>query len=136
MTDVRDRLTDAMSAAAGTVREQDLRPLTAPERPQRRRHQPAWAVPVAAAAAVVTTYSSLWPTAGLSGLPPMWFYAGRQRRPCEQNLARLVTAAQQVQNVPGPLGRVCVRPRQQCASQRGRRHAGAADSTLYSGHRG
>ena len=53
MTDVLDRLTDAMSAAASTVREQDLRPLTAPERPRRRRHQPAWAVPVAAAAAVV-----------------------------------------------------------------------------------
>ena len=53
MTDVLDRLTDAMSAAAGTVREQDLRPLTAPERPRRRRHRPAWAVPVAAAAAVV-----------------------------------------------------------------------------------
>ena len=38
MTDVLDWLTNAMSAAAGTVREQDLRPLTAPERP-RRRHQ-------------------------------------------------------------------------------------------------
>ena len=53
MTDVLDRLTGAMSAAAGTVREHDLRPLTAPERPRRRRHRPAWAVPVAAAAAVV-----------------------------------------------------------------------------------
>jgi hypothetical protein len=53
MTDVRDRLTDAMNAAAGTVREQDLRPLTAPERPRRRRRQPAWAAPVAAAAAIV-----------------------------------------------------------------------------------
>jgi hypothetical protein len=52
MTDVLDWLTNAMSAAAGTVREQDLRPLTAPERP-RRRHQPAWAAPVAAAAAMV-----------------------------------------------------------------------------------
>ena len=53
MTDVLDRLTDAMSAAAGTVREQDLRPLAAPERPRRRRRQPAWAAPVAAAAAMV-----------------------------------------------------------------------------------
>ena len=53
MTDILDRLTGAMSAAAGTVREQDLRPLAAPERPRRRWHQPAWAVPVAAAAAVV-----------------------------------------------------------------------------------
>jgi hypothetical protein len=53
MTEIRDRLTDAMSAAAGTVREQDLRPLTAPERPRRRRRQPAWAVPAAAAAAMV-----------------------------------------------------------------------------------
>jgi hypothetical protein len=52
MTDVLDWLTNAMSAAAGTVREQDLRPLTAPERP-RRRHQPAWAAPVVAAAAMV-----------------------------------------------------------------------------------
>ena len=52
MTDVLDWLTNAMSAAAGTVREQDLRPLTAPER-TRRRHQPAWAAPVAAAAAMV-----------------------------------------------------------------------------------
>ena len=51
MTDVLNRLTDAMSAAAGTVREQDLRPLIAPGRPRRRR--PAWAVPVAAAAAMV-----------------------------------------------------------------------------------
>jgi hypothetical protein len=57
MTDVQDRLTDAMSAAAGTVREQDLRPLAAPERPRRRRHRPAWAVPVAAAAAVVLVIS-------------------------------------------------------------------------------
>ena len=53
MTDVLGRLTDAMSAAAGTVREQDLRPLTAPERPRRRRRRPAWAAPVAAAAAIV-----------------------------------------------------------------------------------
>ena len=53
MTDVLDRLTDAMSAAASTVREQDLRPLAAPERPWRRRRQPAWAAPVAAAAAMV-----------------------------------------------------------------------------------
>jgi hypothetical protein len=53
MTDVLDRLTDAMGAAAGTVRQQDLRPLTGPERSRRRRQLPAWAVPVAAAAAVV-----------------------------------------------------------------------------------
>jgi hypothetical protein len=53
MTSVMDRLTDAMGAAAGTVREEELRPLVAPERPRRRRRQPAWAVPLAAAAAVV-----------------------------------------------------------------------------------
>jgi hypothetical protein len=53
MTSVLDQLTDAMSAAAGTVREEGLRPLTAPERPRRRRRQPAWAAPVAAAAAMV-----------------------------------------------------------------------------------
>ena len=50
MTDVLDRLTDAMNAAASTVRERDLRPLPAPKR---RRRQPAWAAPVAAAAAMV-----------------------------------------------------------------------------------
>jgi hypothetical protein len=50
MNNVMDRLTDAMSAAAGTVREDELRPLTAPERRPRRL---AWAAPVAAAAAVV-----------------------------------------------------------------------------------
>jgi hypothetical protein len=53
MNKVLDRLTDAMSAAASTVRDEELRPLTAPERPPRRRRQPAWAVPVAAAAAMV-----------------------------------------------------------------------------------
>jgi hypothetical protein len=56
MTDVLDRLTDAMSAAAGTVRDQDLRPLATPPRPPRpprRRRQLAWAAPVAAAAAMV-----------------------------------------------------------------------------------
>jgi hypothetical protein len=53
MTSILDKLTDAMSAAASTVRDEDLRPLTAPERPRRQRHQPAWAVPVAAAAAIV-----------------------------------------------------------------------------------
>jgi hypothetical protein len=50
MNTVLDRLTDAMSAAAGTVRDEELRPLTMPER--RRRLSP-WAAPVAAAAAVV-----------------------------------------------------------------------------------
>src|SRR5690242_21387868 len=50
MNTVLDRLTDAMSAAAGTVRDQELRPLTMPGR--RRRPSP-WAAPAAAAAAVV-----------------------------------------------------------------------------------
>ncbi len=50
MNTVLDRLTDAMSAATGTVREEELRPLTMPER--RRRLSP-WAAPAAAAAAVV-----------------------------------------------------------------------------------
>jgi hypothetical protein len=53
MTEILDRLTDAMNAAAGTVREQDLRPLTAPKRPRRRLRPPAWAAPIAAAAAMV-----------------------------------------------------------------------------------
>jgi len=50
MNTALDRLTDAMGAAAATVREEELRPLTMPER--RRRLSP-WAAPVAAAAAVV-----------------------------------------------------------------------------------
>jgi hypothetical protein len=57
MTSILDRLTDAMSAAAGTVREEELRPLRAPERRRHRpaggRWRPAWAAPVAAAAAVM-----------------------------------------------------------------------------------
>jgi hypothetical protein len=53
MTDVLDRLTDAMSAAAATVSEEDLRPLTTPQHPRRRWRRPAWAAPVAAAAAMV-----------------------------------------------------------------------------------
>jgi len=53
MTDVLDRLTDAMSAAAATVRDEDLRPLTTPRRPRRRWRRPAWAAPIAAAAAMV-----------------------------------------------------------------------------------
>lgn len=71
MTDVLDWLTNAMSAAAGTVREQDLRPLTAPERP-RRRHQPAWAAPVAAAAAMVLVIGlAVAALDGLFGNPPV-----------------------------------------------------------------
>jgi hypothetical protein len=50
MNKVLDRLTDAMSAAAGTIRDEELRPLTMPER--RRRLSP-WVAPIAAAAAVV-----------------------------------------------------------------------------------
>jgi hypothetical protein len=50
MNTVLDRLTDAMNAAAGTVRDAELSPLTMPER--RRRLSP-WAAPVAAAAAMV-----------------------------------------------------------------------------------
>jgi hypothetical protein len=50
MNTVRDRLTDAMNAAAGTVCDEELRPLATPER--RRRLSP-WAAPAAAAAAMV-----------------------------------------------------------------------------------
>jgi hypothetical protein len=50
MNTVLDRLTDAMNAAAGTVRDGELRQLTMPKRP--RRLSP-WAAPVAAAAAMV-----------------------------------------------------------------------------------
>ena len=50
MNTILDRLTDAMSAAASTVRDEELRPLTMPKR--RRRLSP-WAAPLAAAAAVV-----------------------------------------------------------------------------------
>ncbi len=57
MTSILDRLTDAMSAAASTVRDEELRPLAPPPRRRRppaggrRWRQPAWAAPVAAAAA-------------------------------------------------------------------------------------
>jgi hypothetical protein len=86
MTSVLDQLTDAMSAATATVREQDLRPLTAPERRRRRRHQPAWAAPVAAAAAIVLVIGlavavshqlfSTRPSSGPGTLPaaPLPFY--------------------------------------------------------------
>ena len=68
MTDVLGRLTDAMNAAAGTVREQELRPLAAPERPRRRWHQRAWAAPVAAAAAMVLVIGLVLAVShGLSG---------------------------------------------------------------------
>jgi hypothetical protein len=50
MNTVLDRLTDAMSASASTVRDEELRPLTMP---QRRRRLSPWVAPVAAAAAVV-----------------------------------------------------------------------------------
>ena len=64
MTGILDRLSDAMSATAATVREDELRPLvTRPRRrglPRRRREpggawwrRSAWAAPVAAGAAVV-----------------------------------------------------------------------------------
>ena len=65
MTSVLDRVTDAMNAAADTVREEELRPLaTTPPRRRRlaggwrrpargRWLRSAWAAPVAAAAAVV-----------------------------------------------------------------------------------
>ena len=47
---ILDQLTDAMSAAASTVRDEDLQPLVTPTR---RWHAPAWTAPIAAAAAVV-----------------------------------------------------------------------------------
>jgi hypothetical protein len=50
MNTVLDRLTDAMSAAASTVRDEELRPLTLA---RRRWRQSPWAAPLAAAAAVV-----------------------------------------------------------------------------------
>ena len=50
MNTILDRLTDAMSAAASTVRDEELRPLTMPKR---RWRQLPWAAPLAAAAAVV-----------------------------------------------------------------------------------
>ena len=50
MNTVLDRRTAARSAAADTVRDAELRPLTMPDR--RRRLSP-WAAPLAAAAAMV-----------------------------------------------------------------------------------
>jgi hypothetical protein len=80
MTSTLDRLADAMSAAAGTVREEELRPLGTP--PARRRvlargrrspaggrwRYRAWAAPVAAAAAVVLAIGlAVAASNGLSG---------------------------------------------------------------------
>lgn len=84
MTSITDRLTDAMTAAAGTVRDEELRPLAAPprrRRPRARRlwRHSAWAAPVAAAAAVTLVVGlSMWVSngfgtqraAGPANLPP------------------------------------------------------------------
>jgi DNA-binding beta-propeller fold protein YncE len=51
MTATEDRLREALAAAAGTVREDSLRPLTVPQR--RRRRWPRLLAPLAAAAAVL-----------------------------------------------------------------------------------
>jgi hypothetical protein len=84
MTSITDRLTDAMTAAASTVRDEELRPLAAPPRrrrpraPRRWRYS-AWAAPVAAAAAVTLVVgASMWVSdgfgtqhaAGPANLPP------------------------------------------------------------------
>jgi hypothetical protein len=64
MTSILDRLTDAMTATADTVREPELRPLTEPPRQRQRRPGRArrpdggrrrwvWAAPVAAGAAIM-----------------------------------------------------------------------------------
>jgi hypothetical protein len=89
MTSILDRLTDAMSAAASTVRDEELRPLVTP----RRRRRPAWAAPVAAAAAVtlviglaVSVSNGLFGTqrpAGPAHLPA----APRQFNPLIQNVS-------------------------------------------------
>jgi hypothetical protein len=50
MTRTEDRLADALAAAVSGLREDTLRPLTAPAR---RRRRPAWAAPVAAAASLL-----------------------------------------------------------------------------------
>lgn len=66
MTSILDRLTDAMTATAGTVREQELRQLVMPprqrqgrpgqaRRPGGARRRWVWTVPVAAGAAVALT---------------------------------------------------------------------------------
>lgn len=58
MTNVLDRLTDAMSATARSVRDEELKPLVTPPRRRREKgrvwwRRSAWAAPVAASAAVV-----------------------------------------------------------------------------------
>ena len=50
MTRTEERLADALDAAARALREDTLRPLLVPERP---RHRPALAAPLAAAAALL-----------------------------------------------------------------------------------
>jgi hypothetical protein len=80
MTSTLDRLTDAMNAAASTVHEEELHPLSAPPARRRRlaagRRQPpggrwrqrAWTAPVAAAAATVAVIGlAVAVSNGLSG---------------------------------------------------------------------
>jgi hypothetical protein len=52
MTRTEDRLADALDAVARTVREDTLRPLTAPGPSHRPRGRPGWLAPVAAAVGV------------------------------------------------------------------------------------
>ena len=99
MTSILDRLTDAMSAAAGTVRDEELRPLVTPPRRRRqpaggrRWRQPAWAAPVAAAAAVTLVIGlAVSVLNGLSGTqrpagPARLPAAPRQFSPLIQNVS-------------------------------------------------
>jgi hypothetical protein len=98
MTSILDRLTDAMSAAASTVRDEELRALVTPPRRRRqpaggRWRRPGWAAPVAAAIAVllviglaVSVSNRLFGTqqpAGPAHLPP----APRQFNPLIPNVS-------------------------------------------------
>ncbi len=99
MTSILDRLTDAMSAAAGTVRDEELRPLVTPPRRRRqpaggrRWRRPAWAAPVAAAAAVTLVIGlAVSVLNGLSGTqrpagPARLPAAPRQFNPLIQNVS-------------------------------------------------
>jgi hypothetical protein len=125
MTSVLDRLTDAMNAAAGAVRDEELRPLTAPPTRRRRlargprrrlpgRHwrQSAWAAPLAAATAVVLVIGlAVAVSDGLSGtaqpagpgpLPaaPHRFYVATSLT--GQTVVRSTTTGKVVATVPVP----------------------------------
>jgi hypothetical protein len=71
MTSILDQLTDAMNAAASTLRDEELRPLVTPRRRRQpaggRWRQPAWAAPAAGAAVALVIGLAVSVSNGLFG---------------------------------------------------------------------